>query len=631
MKTILLAFILILLPSLQDVNSMDIGKWEQNFHAEDADENLGIIVVHEKDAYDSGHSGNGFAIVGGRGSFIQWNVETWWNGTDFGAIADFDISVRYSSPDRCSCSLYVDNIKISDYDFDSTSFRNQWKDSLPIKISLNKGIHQIKIVSMGEFGPSIDFLNVRSIGKSPVIHIDNNEDKWTVKDEEESDYSFSNAFQNTLHSIKSWVSVAFSTTRRPITPRSETSNIYDDPQLGSNPNFRKFSETVVLYSNEKFTKGEFVFSPSEKYGIGLDDVGNLVLRDLSDHSIIWSADVEGCSVATMQNDGNFVMRDETHKVIWTTHTSNNPGARLVIDDGGRLSVMVEKTPVWMQGVPRGVYSGTPVSPSLQYPLRGIFYYPWYPETWSVNSKPARFLPDLGKYSSDNASVIEEHIDAMDYAYSDVAIASWWGPGKNKELSRISLLMDKTFALNSALKWTVFYEEAMFRNITIEKIRSDLNYLQKWFVWHPSWAFLEDKPVIFVYNKAGCDVNERWMEAAGADWYVVLKVFKGRKDCAVQPDSYHQYGPSSAYIHINGVSSGVSPGFWRADQETAKLPRLSKEAFCENTKRMVNSGEDWQLVTTFNEAGEGTLVEVSSDNWGSNTKYGYYLDCLHEHH
>ena len=31
------------------------------------------------------------------------------------------------------------------------------------------------------------------------------------------------------------------------------------------------------------------------------------------------------------------------------------------------------------------------------------------ETWSVNSKPVKFLPDLGKYSSDDASVVEVHV------------------------------------------------------------------------------------------------------------------------------------------------------------------------------------------------------------------------------
>jgi hypothetical protein len=43
--------------------------------------------------------------------------------------------------------------------------------------------------------------------------------------------------------------------------------------------------------------------------------------------------------------------------------------------------------------------------------------------------------------------------------------------------------------------------------------------------------------------------------------------------------------------------------------------------------MVASREPWQLVTTFNEWGEGTSVESASE-WSSASGYGAYLDVLH---
>jgi hypothetical protein len=43
--------------------------------------------------------------------------------------------------------------------------------------------------------------------------------------------------------------------------------------------------------------------------------------------------------------------------------------------------------------------------------------------------------------------------------------------------------------------------------------------------------------------------------------------------------------------------------------------------------MVASGEPWQLVTTFNEWGEGTAVEAAEE-WSSPSGYGQYLDALH---
>ena len=44
--------------------------------------------------------------------------------------------------------------------------------------------------------------------------------------------------------------------------------------------------------------------------------------------------------------------------------------------------------------------------------------------------------------------------------------------------------------------------------------------------------------------------------------------------------------------------------------------------------MIEIGEPWQLIVSFNKAGEGTLIEPSP-NWENDSGYGIYLDCLHE--
>ena len=45
------------------------------------------------------------------------------------------------------------------------------------------------------------------------------------------------------------------------------------------------------------------------------------------------------------------------------------------------------------------------------------------------------------------------------------------------------------------------------------------------------------------------------------------------------------------------------------------------------QHMVDSGEPLQLVTTFNEWGEGTAVEPAAE-WSSPSGFGTYLDVLH---
>lgn len=48
---------------------------------------------------------------------------------------------------------------------------------------------------------------------------------------------------------------------------------------------------------------------------------------------------------------------------------------------------------------------------------------------------------------------------------------------------------------------------------------------------------------------------------------------------------------------------------------------------QNVRDMIASGEPWQLITTFNEWGEGTAIERCLD-WASESGYGAYLDALH---
>jgi hypothetical protein len=82
------------------------------------------------------------------------------------------------------------------------------------------------------------------------------------------------------------------------------------------------------------------------------------------------------------------------------------------------------------------------------------------------------------------------------------------------------------------------------------------------------------------------------------------------------------------LQYDDYSFTIAPGFWRADHANPILPRLGKERFCQNVESMVDSREPWQLIVSFNEAGEGTMIEASS-SWSSNTPYGDYLDCLHQ--
>jgi chitodextrinase len=269
----------------------------------------------------------------------------------------------------------------------------------------------------------------------------------------------------------------------------------------------------------------------------------------------------------------------------------------------------------------------PSGSNLSFPIRAAFYYPWFPETWTVGGQHVNYHPTLGYYSSSDSAVAENHVRQLQYGGFQAAIASWWGPGTQSEATRLPLLLNTTASLGSSLKWSLYYEDEGSSNPSVATIQSDLSYLSK-YASHASYARIDGKPVIFVYNAndSSCEVADRWKQASAGTWYVVLKVFSGYANCANQPDSWHQYGPSSAALSHPPHSYAISPGFWLANEAS---PRLARDPlrWQQNVRDMVASGARWQLVTTFNEWGEGTAIE-SATEWASASGYGAYLDALH---
>ena len=74
-----------------------------------------------------------------------------------------------------------------------------------------------------------------------------------------------------------------------------------------------------------------------------------------------------------------------------------------------------------------------------------------------------------------------------------------------------------------------------------------------------------------------------------------------------------------------ISYSISPGFWLKGQAVRLARDLTRWA--QNVRDMVASGAKWQLVTTFSEWGEGTIVEPATE-WASASGFGQYLDVLH---
>jgi len=273
-----------------------------------------------------------------------------------------------------------------------------------------------------------------------------------------------------------------------------------------------------------------------------------------------------------------------------------------------------------------VTGGTDVQPS--FPIRAAFYYPWYPQTWTVGGQYPHYMPSLGYYDSSSSTVIQQHVHAMEYGNVEAAIASWWGQGTPTD-NRMPLLLSNTNSMGSSLRWSIYYEPEGQGNPTVSQLTSDLTYIRDHYGSDPAYLRVNGRFVVFVYGDStdNCATADRWKQANTVNAYVVLKVFSGYRTCANQPDAWHQYSPAVASDSQSGYSYSISPGFWKADEATPRLARdLSR--WSQNVRDMVASNAPWQLVTTFNEWGEGTETE-SANEWSSSSGFGAYLDALHD--
>ena len=266
----------------------------------------------------------------------------------------------------------------------------------------------------------------------------------------------------------------------------------------------------------------------------------------------------------------------------------------------------------------------------RFPIRSAFYYPWYPETWIVGGRTIHYRPTLGLYRSADAAVERKHIRALGYAGFDAAISSWRAAGHYTDI-RLRALLSTTVALRSPLKWAVYYEGEARADPSPAQLGQDLRYIRDKLASSPAYLRVDGRFVVFVYNAndKSCSVVDRWHQAnqtLGNSAFVVLKVFGGYPDCGSQPDGWHQYAPATATDEQRGYSFTVSPGYWIASESAPRLTR-DRTRWRGDVQAMAASGEPWQLVTTFNEWGEGTAVEAATE-WASRSGYGIYLDTLH---
>jgi hypothetical protein len=243
-------------------------------------------------------------------------------------------------------------------------------------------------------------------------------------------------------------------------------------------------------------------------------------------------------------------------------------------------------------------------PQPHFPIRAAFYYGW-------GSSSTHFSQTYGTddpFGSPGAP--RRNVQQMRYAGMNAGIASWMG---QQSFSDVRFPYQLRAADGTPFRWSMYYEPS---GRSSAGINSDLTYLRTKYAVDRNYLRVGGKPVLFLWTGGtfSCGQAQQWVAQNRSRFYLVFKVYPGYTSCPYKPSAYHEYGPAKRVVSVPGNSFAVSPGFWQTGWDLA-------------TKSMVASKVRWQLITTFNEWGEGTAVGPAAQ-WQSHTSYGRYLDLLH---
>ena len=98
------------------------------------------------------------------------------------------------------------------------------------------------------------------------------------------------------------------------------------------------TSSQALSANQSIFQGQALTSADGRYGLAMQEDGNLVLYHGS--TPIWSTATSNTNAATliMQGDGNLVLYNAQYDGVWSSGTAGNPGAGLAVQTDGNLVV-----------------------------------------------------------------------------------------------------------------------------------------------------------------------------------------------------------------------------------------------------------------------------------------------------
>lgn len=276
--------------------------------------------------------------------------------------------------------------------------------------------------------------------------------------------------------------------------------------------------------------------------------------------------------------------------------------------------------------------------------------------WTMNTKnpdnmdqqgkreiASHYYPLTGPYASSDPNIIEYQLLLMKYSGIDGILIDWYG---SSDWNDYGTNRRNTEAIIDAiddvgLKFAIVYEDQTIPQVikndnsldAIGAAQTDMNYLEQHYFSNPSYITIDNKPLLLVFGPQAFKTPEEW-----GDIFSVLST----EPCFLPLNgSYNLAKPYSSgeFIWVDNSSldnkytrmkdfevyvGGAYPGFndfykeggW-GDGFTWSIDFNNGETLKQNLQKAKNAGAKYVQLITWNDYGEGTIIEPTEE-------YGYSL-------
>ena len=248
---------------------------------------------------------------------------------------------------------------------------------------------------------------------------------------------------------------------------------------------------------------------------------------------------------------------------------------------------------------------------------------------------SHYYPMIGPYHSGSKEVIEYHLLLMKYAGVDALLIDWYG---RFDVNDYKINLDNTNALiemieKVGLKFAIVYEDRTLNPVvnaglagsTENAAIQDMQYIEDNYFSKSSYYYVNDQPLLLVFGPTTLQSEANWnnifsnletqpafltynggVSVGSASLGEFAWVFDGNE--TLEQEYYQNLDDfilpmGSAYpgFHDFYLEGGVGPNFFY-------LPHNNGTTFQSKLDMVKNSGVDLVQLVTWNDYGEGTMIE-----------------------